>query len=374
MKKLVLFFALLTIISLAVFANGSGEKASDTYKIALYAPLTGNNAQYGLTYKATCEIYRDKVNAAGGINGHQIELVVYDDKNDQKEALTIANKIVSDPSIVAVIGSQTSSPTMQAATVFAETGIPMISPQASHANLTPMGENIFSLSCLAAFEGGAVADMMIDGGHSKVAVIYGNDDYGLNIVERWTKDITDAGIKVVDSEMYIPGQTTDFTPLISKIKASGAEALYIEPSYADASMILTQMKQLDCQFQAYGCSMLYVDSFLDAAGDAAEGLIICNFFDPNNTDPVFVELKNAFSEKTGKEVDVYATHSRDAFMLFCDAIAAVGTDPMAITDWLTNVKNWPGACGPITFDETRHPDRVLFRFKVVNGQFVSIGQ
>lgn len=372
MKKIGVFLLVL-LVSFAVFANGTEEKAASSYKLALYAPLTGNNAQYGLAYKATCEIYRDKINAAGGINGKPVELVVFDDKNDQKEALTIANKIASDKSIIGVIGSQTSSPTMQAATVFAETGIPMISPQASHADLTPMGDNIFSLSCLAAFEGGVIADMMIDGGHKKVAVIYGNDDYGLNIVERWEKDIKAAGIQIVASEMYIPGQNTDFTPLLSKIKASGAEAIYIEPSYADAAMILTQMKQLDCNMQPYGCSMLYVDSFLEAAGDAAEGLIICNFFDPNNTDKVFLELKEAYVAKTGKEVDVYATHSRDSFMLFCDAISAVGSDPKAITKWLTDLKNWPGACGPIEFDETRHPDRVLFRFQVQNGQFVSIG-
>ncbi|MCD2493227.1 ABC transporter substrate-binding protein [Lacrimispora sp. NSJ-141] len=349
--------------------------AEGTVKIALYGPLTGNNAQYGLTYQATLNALCEKVNSEGGINGRNVEVVVYDDKNDPKEALNVANLIVSDPEVVAVIGSQTSSPTLAAAPVFEEAGIPMITPQASHVDITPTGDHIFSISCLATFEGGVIAQRMIADGYKKVAAIYANDDYGLNIIERWKTDVTEAGLEIVDVEEYISGQTSDFTPLLSKIKEAGAEAVYIVPSYADTAMICTQMGQLDMDIQKYACSMCYTDAFLEAAGEASEGTKVCNFIYPETTDETFIALKKLLNEKTDMEnIDVYATNSHDAFMLLVDAMKEVGTDGDAIVKWLSNVKDWPGACGPITFDETRHPEKQLFWFQVEDGAFTYIGQ
>ncbi len=353
-----------------------GENSSDPVKIALYGPLTGNNAQYGLTYQATINALCEKVNAEGGINGREVVVEVFDDKNDPKEALNVVNLIVSDPEIVAVIGSQTSSPTLAAAPVFEEAGLPMITPQASHVDITPTGEHIFGIASLAPFEGGVIARQMVEDGYKKVAAIYANDDYGLNIIERWESDVKGAGLEIVDMEQYISGQTSDFTPLLSKIKEAGAEAVYIEPSYADAAMICTQMEQLEMgNVQKYACSMCYTDSFLEAAGASAEGMKVCNFLYPETTDETFLALKDLLKEKTQMEnIDVYATNAHDAFMLLVDAMKEVGTDGGAVAKWLAEVKDWPGACGPITFDETRHPDKQLFWFQVEEGQFSYIGQ
>ncbi len=391
-KRIVCVMAALLLLASALTGcgnkSGTGSKdetkasaaetkdSSKPIKIALYAPLTGNNAQYGLTYQATINALCEKVNEEGGINGREVVVEVFDDKNDQKEALNVANLIVSDPEIVAVIGSQTSSPTLAAAPVFEEAGIPMITPQASHVDITPTGEHIFSMSCLATFEGGVIAQRMIEDGYKKVAAIYANDDYGLNIMERWKSDITAANIEIVDTEEYIAGQTSDFTPLLSKIKEAGAEALYIVPSYADAAMICTQMEQLDMgNVQKYACSMCYTDSFFEAAGEAAEGTKVCNFIYPETTDETFLALKELLKEKTSMEnIDVYATNSYDAFMLLVDAMKEVGTDGDAIAKWLAEVKDWPGACGPVSFDETRHPDKQLFWFQVEGGQFKYLDQ
>ena len=348
--------------------------APESYKIALYGPMTGNNAQYGETYRAVCELLVEQINGEGGINGVPVELEIFDDKNDPREALNVANLIVSDPDIVAVVGSQTSSPTLAAAPVFAEAGIPMLTPQGSHADITTTGENIFSLCCLATFEGGVVADMMLEDGYKNLAVIYANDDYGVNIVEQWTNDVEAAGATVVAAETYVSGQTTDFTPLLSKIKAAGADAIYIEPSHSDAAMILAQMKQLDCDFQPYGCSMLYTQAFLDIAMENAEGLRLCNFINPDSTDPTYLAISEAYEAATGNLTDVYVTNVYDCFMLACDALEAVGSDSAAMTEWIAGVQEWPGACGPITFDETRHPVRQLYRFEVQDGQFVYTGE
>lgn len=353
--------------------DAASTDSAEPYRIALMAPMTGNNAQYGITYQTACEIYIEQCNAEGGINGHPVELVVYDDKGDAKEALNVANLIASDPTILAVIGSQASSPSLAAAPVFQEAGIPMISPQAAHPDFCTVGDHIFGLSCLTNYEGAVVTQRMIDDGFKKVAIIYASDDYGLTIYQTAQETVAAAGdVEIVAAETYVSGQTTDFTPLLSKIKQSGAEALYISPSYSDAAMIITQMRQLDCAFKPYGCSMLYKQEFLDIAGEAAEGVDVTNFFKPGNTEEPYASVEKAYTEKTGAMMDVYVTNAYDAISLFCGAIREVGTDDQAICDWLANVKDWPGCAGPITFDEQRRPVRQLFWFEVQDGAFVSI--
>ena len=358
-------------------SQGSNSDDGDTedatpYKFALYAPMTGDNAQYGLAYKTTLEIYINNLNANGGIDGHPVELEVFDDKNDPKEALNIANLIVSDPDIIAVVGSQTSSATLAAAPVFQEAGIPMMTPQGSHIDITLIGEYIFRMSCLSIHEGGFAAKCMVDDGYKNLAIIYANDDYGVSVSEYWAKVAEESGATVVASETFVSGQTKDFTPLLSKIKASGADAIFVEPGYSDAAMILTQMEQLDCDFQPYGTTMLYKDEFMDLVGDIGEGMYVANNIYPENTEENFVFISEAYKEATGNIVDLYVLNSYDCIALFCDAVKAVGTDGAAIAEWVANVKDWQGASGVINFDEDRNPAKDFYRFKIEGGEFVYV--
>ncbi len=353
-------------------AAAAEENADTPIKIALYAPITGNNAQYGLTYQKTIQALAEKINEEGGVNGREVVVDVYDDKADQKEALNIANLIVSDPDVVGVVGSQTSSPTLAAAPIFEKAGIPMISPNASHGDITPVGKHIFSISCLADFEGGQSAAKMAIDGLQKVAILYSNDDNGVYNNEVWQKIAKENGLDVVAAESFVPGATSDFTPQLSKIKAAGAEGVFLNCGYSDGVLILTQMRQLEMDdVAAYAGSTNYNEAFLEAVGDNAEGFNVCNFFYDGSTDETYLNLEKLIKEKTDISLmSVYVTNSYDAFMLLIDAIREVGTDGDAMADWIGSVQDWPGACGPVTFDETRHPQKHLFWFKVKDGQYV----
>lgn len=342
----------------------------EPYTFALYAPLTGDNSQYGQTYQSAVEIYVEKRNAEGGINGHPIVVEVFDDKNDPKESLNIANLIAGRDDIIGVVGSQTSTATMTAAPVYQEVGIPMITPQAGQVDVTLTGDCIFRMCTLAPFEGELIARKMMDDGCKNVAVIYANDDYGVNIVETWTDVVTKRGGNIVGTETFVSGQTKDFTPLISKIKAAGADAIYIEPGYSDAAMILTQMAQLDCNMKIYGNTMLYKTEFLEAAGENAEGTIMGSYVNPENTEANFVFIKDAYEAATGNLTDMYVLNSYDAIALLCDAVAAVGPDRAAVAEWMANVKDWQGASGVINFDENRNPSKDMFWYVVKDGAFV----
>lgn len=121
----------------------------------------------------------------------------YDDKNDPKESLNIANLIAGRDDILGVVGSQTSTATMTAVPVFQEVGIPMITPQAGQVDVTLTGNYIFRMCTIASFEGNLIARRMIEDGCQNLAVIYSNDDYGVNILETWSGVVEEMGGTVI---------------------------------------------------------------------------------------------------------------------------------------------------------------------------------
>jgi len=352
----------------------ASETVKDTkpYKFALVAPMTGNNAQYGLAYKNTLEIFVEKVNKEGGINGAQVELQVYDDKADPKETVNAASLIVSDPDILGVVGSQTSGCSMAAAPVFEKAGVTMISPQASHVDFTK-GFYIFRTQIPQSLEAPFYADLVVTTlGFKNIGIMYENDDWGNNVLAYFERRAGVLGAKIVAKETFLPNQTKDFTPIISKVKAANPDVLYLISLYADAALILTQAKGLDLNVPVVGNNTMAKQEFLDIAGPAAEGMYYLDFLVQNNQDPEFLALKAAYESKTGKKIDVYVTQSYDALGLLINAAKAVGRDKAAIRDYIARTKDYRGVSGVFSFDEVGDPARVMFVYKVDGGKFVQV--
>ena len=377
MKK---FLALLLTGALAVSAltgcgssSAEGAADGDTYKIAVIAPLTGDAAQYGMTYQNTLDILTDKVNAEGGVNGKQVEVTYFDDKKDAKEALNIANKIVADGSYIGVVGSQTSSCSMAAAPVFQEEGIPMISPQASNPQFTEIGDYIFSMQLSSSYEAELTAKMIVENyGYKNIAVIYSNDDWGVGVNTQFTDSIGEYGGSISADETFIAGQTKDFTPLISKMKESAPEAVFVAALYSDAAQILQQMKNLDFEVPVFATNTLYKQEFLDLAGANAEGILMLNSFELENTDEEYVYLKDAYEEKTGNQVDTYVTQSYDAMNLLLKAIEATDGDQAKMRDWIADVKDYRGVSGTFSFNDVRVPIKDEYVFTITDGAYAQV--
>lgn len=363
--------ALTAVCSLSGPAYAAGD--SDTYKIAMVGPLTGDGAQYGQAYKDTMEILRDKVNEEGGINGKQIEIDFYDDKKDPKETLNVANRIVADEDYVAVIGSQTSSCSMAAAPVLQKAGIPMISPHASHADFAKTGDYIFSMQMPNAYEQYKQIEWMCEYlDCEKIAIIYSNDDWGAQCVDTTEKAASDLGVELVAQETFIAGQTKDFSPIITKVKEADPDAIYLAALYSDGCLLVPQMKQLDLNCQIVSANTLYKQEFLDVVGDAAEGIYIPNPFSTVHYTEEYSFIEEAYAEKTGGMVDSYVSHSYDALSILLDAISEVGDDREAIRDYLAGIKNYEGVSGTFSFDENGASMKSIYVLQVQDGAFVEL--
>ena len=401
MKKRNLFLSTIllagVIISMSACSGSSGEntsasgegqattesKATGKYKLAATIPQTGNNMQYGISYENALKLAVADFNEAGGLNGTQVELVVYDDKGDQTEAINVANKICEDPDVFAVVGSFGSSVSMAVAPVYEEAGIPFLSPNTSHVDFTGMGEYMIPLSPVKSTEIETFAERLIEEfGPVDLAIVYANNDTGVISEEYMNQVWTENGGKIVSSENYVPSETQDFTPILSKVKETNPEVIYLTGGYNDIANLTLQAEKIgleDVQFVGPGDAVL--PEFLDLVGTSADGMIL------GGTTPVYsqelftttafgetaVDFMNRYNETyQDSTCDGYAACAYDAGMLAMQAAGTVGTDDGAAL--VKEIESMDYDCVSATsmhFEEGNTVIKDICIYTIENGEFVN---
>lgn len=359
-------------------ASSSGKESKDAIKIGFFAPLTGNNMQYGVSFQNAISMKVDELNAAGGIGGRQIKIVAYDDKGDAKEAVNIANKIVADKDIKVAIGSFTSSCSMAAAPVFDAAGVLHLGPTASHPDFVGMGDKVFTIAATMKSEAAADADYTYKKtGGKDLAIIYLNSDYGVShssiLKERYEKD----GGKVVAYEQFIPGQTKDFTPTITKIKQTNPGALFVIADYSDGANIFKQAQKLELKCDLIGPGMLIKEEFINVVGNAAEGLLMLSTLpiyseaDRSNKDPNKAKFVSQYKDKFGTIPDGFPANAYDCITLITNMIGKVGYDADKLAEQFRQVGRYEGVSGNITIDpKTKEVTRDLMVYTIKDGKYV----
>lgn len=343
---------------------------------AWYGPLTGDNKQYGDTEKVAVELALEKINDENGgvLGGRKIVVDFFDDKNDAKEAVTIANKIIGEEKYVAVIGGFGSTASMAAAPLYEEAQIINYSPTASHADYSVIGEFIFRNTATQEIETTAYADYVYDEmGIRRVAILNVNDDWGNNIANIFTEAFEAKGGEIVNRESYIPNQTSDFTPMISKAKQLNPEAFFPVAYYQDTANILKQADGLDFKPQMILSSSTLKQELIDLTGDLANGSFLMNAFTPDINTDEFKEVMAEYKARTGKEGDAFVMQTYDVVMQLATAIEETGSaDPVKVRDTLANMKDYQSLAGPYSMNEVGDAVRQLQPIKIIDGKFVNI--
>ncbi len=355
--------------------EGEGEASTDPIYFAWYGPMTGDSKQYGDTEKVAVELALEKINGEMGglLGGRELIVDFYDDKNDAKEAVTIANKIVGEGKYVASIGGFGSTPSMAAAPIYEEAQIINYSPTASHADYSAIGDFIFRNTPTQSLETTAYADYVYNElGIKTVCILNVNDDWGNNIAKIFTERFEELGGQVLSTESYLPNQTTDFTPMISKAKTLNPEAFFPIAYYQDSANILKQADSLDFDVQMILSSSTLKQELLDLAGDLANGCFLMNCYTPDIDTERFKEVIGEYEARTGKAGDAFVMQTYDVVMQLAQAIEDAGSaDPVAVRDALDGM-TYECLAGEYTMNEIGDAVRPLQPIKVIDGAFVNI--
>ncbi|MCK4258460.1 MAG: ABC transporter substrate-binding protein [Halanaerobiales bacterium] len=366
MKKLLMLVMVgLMLLSSVAFAG------SDVVKIGLSAPITGNYAEFGENFRYSVQMAADKINAAGGINGRQIEIVVMDSKGDPREAAIIAQRFVQDKKIVAEIGDFTSTSCLAAAPIYERNGMVQLSPTASHPAYAPSGTYMFGIVGTQDAEGPFnvkyIAQDFLE--MKNVAVIYINNDWGVVTKDRFVSAAKEFGLNVTSVQPFFEGER-DFNAILTKMRQTNPDGIYIAAMYNEASLVARQIQKMGWDVKMSAPSSVFSDNLLTLGGEAVEGLATNTFFALNDPNPEVQEFITEFKERAGRDPNLHAACAYDTMMILAEAIEKAGFDRKDIRDALAQTENFQGVTGSITF--TKDGD-VIRKYKIMvveNGEWV----
>lgn len=295
------------ITPVSVFAEG------DTLKIGGIGPITGAAAIYGNAVKNATELAINEVNAAGGINGAQVEFNFQDDENDAEKALNAYNAL-KDWDMDILIGTTTSMPCVAVANETANDQIFQLTPSGSAVECVA-NPNVFRV-CFSDPNQGAASAQYI-GEHklaSKVAIIYNSSDvYSSGITQTFMAEAPAQGLEIVAAEAFTADNNTDFSVQLQKAKDGGAELVFLPIYYTEASLILAQADSMGLETQFFGCDgmdgILGVENFDTSL---AEDLMLLTPFAADAEDEMTQNFVNAYKEAYGDIPNQFAADSYDA--------------------------------------------------------------
>ena len=312
-KTLILAAALTLTVPFAALA--------DSIKIGFNAPLTGFAAADGNSARIGAELAVEQVNAAGGIGGKQIELVVYDDQASPKESAPLAVKLITQDNVTAGISGSYSGATRAAATIYQENGVPYISAYAVHPDITRAGDFVFRTSFVGEVQGRAgaklIGEMM---GHQRVVMITLNNDFGKSLANGFKEKAADFGIDIVNEYEYSI-KDREFGAIVSKVKSDAPDAIYASGYFFTAGPLVRQLRAAGIEAPVIGQEGYDSQKFIEIAGPDAEGVIITTSLDRDSADAVTQDFIGGFEAKAGYPSDMVAASAHTAVLVMADAMA-----------------------------------------------------
>src|SRR3954447_12243465 len=318
-------------------------------KMAVTGPLTGPNAAFGAQLKNGVEQAVEDINAAGGILGQKIVLSYGDDVSDPKQGVSLANKFSGD-GVKYVIGPFNSGVTMPSSEVYQENGILEITPSATNPKITERGLwNIFR-TCGRDDQQVAVASAWIikNMKGKKVAIVHDKTTYGQGLADETKKGLNKGGMKEVMYEGVNLGEK-DFSALVSKIKASGADLVFWGGLHTEGGLIVRQMRDQGVMAVLMGGDGITSDEFATIGGPGVEGTLMTYGPDPRKR-PEAKAIVEKFRAKNF-EPESYTLYSYAAVQIIKQAAdAANSLDPRKIADTMKSGRTFPTVIGDITYD------------------------
>lgn len=376
MKKLLLALLALTLFIVScgnkpaeggdTAAKKDGAAESEVIKIGVIAPLTGDVAQYGVAVKEGVELKVEEINAAGGINGKKVELIISDSKGDAQEAVNIFKKMVSQDKVNLVIGEVISSASLAIADLAQNAKVPMISASATNLDVTKGKDFVFRTTFTDPFQGTATAKYAHEKGVKTVAVLTNtSSDYSVGLADAFKAQAAQDGITVIE-EKYTKDDK-DFKSILTKIKGQNPEAIFIPDYYNTIGLILTQANELGIKAQYLGGDGW--DGIQVNFGAAAEGAIFASQFAPDDTDAAVQKFIADFKAKYSKEPTIFEALGYDTAVVVENALKNAkdlsGTsiqEAMAATSGLNLVT------GTFSFDAERNPEKKVTFIEVKGGK------
>lgn len=355
--------------------------AGSTFKIGSMGPATGAAAVYGMAVKNAAQLAVDEINAAGGINGIQIEYKFEDDENDAEKSVNAYNTL-KDWGMQMLMGAVTSGCSVAVAEKSHSDNMFQLTPSGSSVECVQY-DNAFRV-CFSDPNQGMAAAKYIGQNKiaSKVAVIYDSSDiYSSGIYQKFAEEAKNQPFEVVSAEAFTADSKTDFSVQLQKARDNGAELVFLPIYYNEASLILSQASTLNYAPIFFGCDGL--DGILDVQNfdkSLAEGVMLLTPFAADAQDDLTKSFVTAYNEKYGETPNQFAADAYDAIYAIKAAAEKAGITPdmdaSAICDAMKAAMpaiTLDGLTGTgMTWDASGEPNKEPKAVKIENGVYTAM--
>ena len=381
-RYLLCLAALLAVAGCALKGSQPGDAKSNpnaaTGKplvIGEYGSLTGSTATFGISARNGIDLAVEEVNAAGGVLGRPVKVIVEDDAGKPEEAAAAVTKLVNQDRVIAVVGEVASTRSLAGARVCQPAGVPMVTPASTNPQVTEVGDFVFRTCFIDPFQGTVMAKFARENLKvERVAILRDiKNDYSVGLADFFKKTFTQLGGKLVGDESYSEGDT-DFRAQLTNLKATNPQALFVPGYYTEVGLIARQAREKGLTVPLMGGDGWDSPKLAEIAGESVEGCFFSNHYTVESTEPRVKEFVKSYKAKYSEVPDAMAALGYDAAKILFNALeTAGGTDPKAIRDALAATEDFTGVTGTITIDKDRNAVKpaVVLEMKGVKQTYVT---
>lgn len=377
MRKSLTIVAAMMLLLLAACSGENAETEGSTEgdagtlsaKIGVVSYLTGAGAAYGEAITQGLKLAQSEINEQGDVN---IELVIEDSAGEAEQALSAAQKLMSDDEILAIIGPTLSTEFFAVAPEADLNGITIMGTSTTAEGVPEIGDYVFRNAIPEALAIPTAMEKAIERtGAKKVAMIYGNDDVltqsGFDTMKKTAEEM---GLEILTIETFQKGQS-DYNAQLTKIKNAKPDLILASALYNEGAVIMDQARKMGIEAPFVGGNGFNSPQVLEIAGDAANGLIVATPWFGESEETKVVDFNTKYEAEYGKLPDQFAAQAYDALYIYADALKRAGeADRELFHEALAETKDFEGLLGNFSFDEIGD---VVMDVKVVeikDGKFV----
>ncbi|MBU1596485.1 MAG: ABC transporter substrate-binding protein [Proteobacteria bacterium] len=354
--------ARVVLIVLALSAVLGCSKESDTIKIGAVLSVTGPASFLGEPEKNTLLMLQDEINAAGGVEGRKLEIIIYDDETDVNKCVMATKKLIEQDRVVAVFGPSTSGNTLAVVKFFAPAKIPLISCASAEKIVKPVDPWVFNTPSLDRHAAGKILADAKKKGYAKLAILTVSDGFGQAGRGVLQELIPAQGLTLVADEVFGP-KDTDMSAQLTKIKGAAPDAIICWGTNPGPAVVARNRVQLGMTTPLYMSHGVASKKFIELAGEAAEGLVlpagrllaVGQVPEGHPQKALLTKYVADYTKKFGAAPATFGGHTYDALMLTIGAVkAGKSAKPQDIRDNLEKTKDMAGAGGVYTMSPENH--------------------
>lgn len=337
--------------------------AAATIKVGALFSMTGPASFLGAPEAKTAQMLADRLNAAGGVNGMKVELIIKDTAGSPEKTVSFAKQLIDEDKVLAIIGPSTSGETMQIKNLCEENAVILMSCAAAEVIVNPVAKYVFKTAQKDSQAIAWIYRSMKEKGITKIAILTGNDGFGVAGKKQLEDAAKAAGLEIVANEVY-DKQATDLTDILTKVKgAPGVQAVVNWSIVPAQSIVAKNMRQLGLNMPLYQSHGFGNRKYIELAGAAAEGilfpasrLLVANELpDSHPQKAVLTTYIKDYETKFKEDASAFGGYAYDALLIVAEGVKkAKSADRAKVRTAIESLQGIVGVTGTFNFTAADH--------------------